>query len=61
MVEEGRHVIAGHDTTVVAHALSVFVVQMDVAGAAAAAAAVVVVVVVLAGRQVTDIVAAAFG
>lgn len=53
-VEEDRHVVVDHDKMVKAHASSVFVVQMEVAGVAAA-------VVVLAGRQVTDIVAAALG
>ena len=54
-VEEDRHVVVDHDKMVKAHASSVFVVQTEVAGVAAA------VVVVLAGRQVTDIVAAALG
>ena len=54
-VEGDQLVIVDHGTMVMAHALSVFVVQMKVAGAAAA------VVVMLAGRQATDIVAAALG
>lgn len=57
-VEEDRHVVVDHDKMVKAHASSVFVVQMEVAGVVGVAAAVVV---VLAGRQVTDIVAAALG
>lgn len=55
-VEEDRHAIVDHDMMVMAHASCAFVVQMEVAGVVAAAVA-----AVLAGRQVTDIVAAALG
>ena len=58
--EEDQHVVVGHGRMVTAHALSVFVVQMEVAGVAVAVVAAVV-VAMLAGRQATDIVAAALG
>ena len=56
VVEEDRHVTVDHDTMAKAHAL--VSVQKKVAGVVVIAAAVVV---ELAGRQVTDIVAAALG
>lgn len=58
MVEEDRHVIVDHDTMAKAHAL--VSVQKKVAGVVVVAVAAAV-VLVLAGRQVTDIVAAALG
>lgn len=56
VVEEDRHVVVDHDTMAKAHAL--VSVQKKVAGVVVVAVAAVV---ELAGRQVTDIVAAAVG